>query len=102
MCAPSTDVNLANFGDEMDRKPRVPTETERTIMEPHGFEREKKKERKDRSFWRSRGTSGAVYDECEADHWIRLFSRRRSTAHNHGSMCKYVHLHHISVRKHVV
>lgn len=33
MCAPSTDINLGNFGDEMDRRPRAPNDTDRTIME---------------------------------------------------------------------
>lgn len=50
-CAPSKDINLANFGDEMDRRHWVPTETDRTVKEllKKGF-----KGRNFRWFWRSR------------------------------------------------
>lgn len=34
MCAPSTDINLASVGNEIDHRPRVPNDTDidRTIM----------------------------------------------------------------------
>lgn len=43
VCAASTDKNLANSADEMDRRLRVPAETDRTMKR-----QERRKERTDR------------------------------------------------------